>query len=189
MRCEIEGLNTEITEGMNYTLSGESMPKSADVVFILQHAECNTDVLDKLKDVVDDLESTFKRSGITNNHYSVIGYGAQGSLNAPHMRTMDGQIFNTHDKFLLALDEFSRPAGESADALSAIYYASKLPFRAGVSKTLVLVPCSSCQEMTTSYADVEQVLMQKDIHLHMLMEHNFRLTVEKDPVSAYIFGE
>eukprot|EP00914_Ancora_sagittata_P028296 GHVO01055748.1.p1 GENE.GHVO01055748.1~~GHVO01055748.1.p1 ORF type:complete len:433 (+),score=60.24 GHVO01055748.1:133-1299(+) len=188
VRCEIETLGAEFTEGQNFTLQGETVPQSADVVFILEHAECNQEVLNKLKDVVDDMEVAYKRMGITNNRYSIVGYGASGSLNAAHVRTMDGQIFNTHDKFLLGLDEFTQTKGESADALSAIFYASKLPFRAGVSKTFVIVPCSTCQEMSMSYADVEQVLLHKNIHLHMLMEHSFRLSVEKDPVSAYIFG-
>jgi hypothetical protein len=101
---------------------------------------------------------------------------------------MDGQIFNSHDKFLLGIDEFTQTQGDSSDALSAIFYASKLPFRAGLSKTFIIVPCSACQEMSMSYADVEHVLLQKNIRLHMLMAHSFRLTVDKDPVSAYIFG-
>ncbi|ELU04621.1 hypothetical protein CAPTEDRAFT_222921 [Capitella teleta] len=188
VRCEIESMGAEFTEGQNYTLEGDAVPQSADVVFILQHAECNEVVLANLKDVVDDMEKAFKSTGITNNRYSIIGYGATGSLNTPHIRTMDGQVFNTHDKILLGLDDFTKGYGESADALAAIYYASKLPYRAGVSKSIVMVPCTACMEMSVSYADVEQVLMQKDIHLHMLMEHNFKLNVDKDPVSAYIFG-
>jgi hypothetical protein len=188
VRCNVESLGAEFTEGQNFTLQGDTVPQSADVVFLLQHAQCNQEVVSKLKDVVDDMEVTYKRMGITNNRYAIVGYGASGVLNAPHVRTMDGQIFNTHDKFLLGLDEFAQKEGDNADALAAIFYASKLPFRAGVSKTFIIVPCSTCQEVSTSYADVEQVLLQKNIHLHMLMEHSFRLTVDKDPVSAYIFG-
>jgi hypothetical protein len=188
VRCEIESMDVQFTEGQNYTLEGDNVPQSADVVFILQHAECNRDVLGNLKDLVDDLERAFKRTGINNNRYSIVGYGAAGSLHTPHIRTMDGQIFNTHDKILLGLDDFTQVYGDSADAMTAIYYASKLPFRAGVSKSIIIVPCTPCMEIGTSYADVQQVLMQRDIHLHVLLEHNFRLSVDKDPASAYIFG-
>ena len=103
---------------------------------------------------------------------------------------MNGKIFNSGDKILLALENFSMmKSGESADGLAALHFASKLPYRTGVGKTVVLVPCSDCSSSAVSYADVQQVLLQKNIHLHVLTPHNFKLTIEKeDPVSAYIFG-
>jgi len=189
VRCEVESLNTEMTEGMNQTLQGDDVPQSADVVFVIEHSDCNRDVVSKIAEFVTDLEQAFKLEGMKNSRYSVVGYGGEGVMGNAHTHTMNGAIFNSPDKLLLALEGFEAMKSGNADGLEALAFASRLPFRAGVGKTIIMIPCSACGVSGVSYADVQQVLMQKNIHVHMLMQHNFQLTVNKeDPVSAYIFG-
>ena len=81
------------------TVEGNDVPQSADVVFVIQHADCNNDMIDQLSAAVGDLEQKMTQTGLTNNRYGIVGYGSLDDLNEPHTHTMDGQIFNTQDKF------------------------------------------------------------------------------------------
>jgi len=53
---------------------------------------------------------------------------------------MEGQIFNDADKFAMGLEnmKFNKGSGYYSNALSAVMYAAQLPFRVGVTKTIVL---------------------------------------------------
>ena len=82
------------------TLQGSAVPQSADVVFVIQHADCNRDVVSQLSAAIDDLEQSLTQKGLTNNHYGIVGYGSMGDLNEPHVHTMDGLIFNDMQKFV-----------------------------------------------------------------------------------------
>jgi hypothetical protein len=76
---------------------------------------------------------------------------------------------------------------EGADVMQALKYAAKLPFRAGASKTIVLMPCESCREETIRYSEIQRVLLQLDIHLHMIVQEPIPLK-SRSPKTAFIFG-
>ncbi len=125
-----------------------------------------------------------------NVRYALVGYGGHGSHGKPHPHTMEGQIFNSRDKILLGLENFETTnSDEREDAMAAIKYAAQLPFRAGVSKTIILLPCESCRQDTVSFSEMQQLLLVKDIRLHVLMQHNFEIRGPEDsPKTAFIFG-
>jgi hypothetical protein len=187
VRCEVPFSSDKFYEGESKTLDGADVPKTADVVFLVQHAPCNKDVLDRVKGVVDDMEKALRAEGLKNSQFAVVGFGGQGHLSKPQVRTMDGQIFNTANKVPTTFNTFDLEAGESVDALSAISYVARLPFRAGASKTIILIPCDSCREQTIRYTDVQRVLIQSDIRLHVLVPDLIMLK-SRSPKTAFIFG-
>merc|ERR1719228_1933170 len=78
-------------------------------------------------------------------------------------------------------------ATEFEDALAALEFAARYHFRPGVSKTIILVPCAACSEVTLSYADVLSLLSDRNISLSMIIQNDF--SVNKDnPTTSYIFG-
>ena len=119
--------------------------------------------------------------------YSLVGYAANGWFRMPHSHTMQNEIFNSPLKFEQALSNFRIiDASDIEDPLNAIEFAAKQPFRTGVSKTIVLIPCDECKEQASTYLDIQQLLLNRDIRLHVLRQENFEL--KKDtPTSSYIF--
>lgn len=62
MRCQKP--NGEVfIQGQNVTLREDAVPEAADVVFVIHQAACNREVVDQLKDLVDDMEKIFKAEG------------------------------------------------------------------------------------------------------------------------------
>jgi len=185
--CKVPLTLEQFTEGQSKRLSEEKVPKVADVVFLVQHAPCNRDVLDKVKAMVDDLDKAFTASGLRSVQYALVGYGGQGYLSPPQIRTMDGQVFNTAPKVAAALGRFDFEAGEKPDTMLALRYAARLPFRAGASKTVILLACDSCTEQAVRYSDLQRVLVLNDVRLHVLSQQAITLRTNT-PKNNYIFG-
>ena len=159
----------------------------ADVVFVMQHAPCNRDLVDKVRGIVDDLNKAMNLEGITSTRYALVGFGGKSHMGTAHIHTMDGQIFYTASKVLQSNFETAE-AGTERDALAAIRYAARLPFRAGASKTIILLPCDSCREETIRYTDIQRALLYSDIRLHVLVQDLIKLK-SQSAKTAYIFGE
>ena len=87
----------------------------------------------------------------------------------------------------LALSRFDLEPGTDVDVMQAVSYAAQLPFRAGASKTMILLACNECTELTQSYSDVQRRLIDNDIHLHVLVHEILRLR-SRSPKTAYIYG-
>ena len=177
------------SEGQNVTIKDEEVPNTADIVFVIHHSECNQMMLDNLKSMVDDMEKVFKTERLTNNRYAIVGYGGPGAESDAHMHTMDGQIFATRDKILLGLENFHTTSGDSEDAMAAVKYAANLPYRVGVSKNILLLPCAACKQGKATFSELQQILLFRDINFHVLMQHNFLFKGNKDAGTAYIFGK
>jgi hypothetical protein len=189
VRCEVPDTGKVFYEMETIKLEQPAdIPRAADVVFVIEHAPCNRDVLGKILGLVDNLEKAMQSEGITSTRFAVVGFGGkQGHLSKPHVHTMDGQIFNTADKLTLAINNFDLEPGTESDELFALQIAAQLPFRAGASKTVVLAGCDACQETETRYSDVQRILLGADVHLHVLVQDLIRLK-SKSPKTAYIYG-
>ena len=72
-------------------------------------------------------------------------------------------------------------------AMDALDLAARYPFRAGVSKTIVLLTCESCSENLVSYADMAELLIKRDIKLHLITPHDFRMK-SNSPKASNIWG-
>jgi hypothetical protein len=185
--CEVPFSSDKFYEGEDKTISGDTVPMTADVVFLIQHAGCNKDLLAKIRDFAISMDNALKAEGLKSNQYAVVGYGGKGYLAEPRVHTMDGQLFNTAQKIPIALNGFDLEGGQTADAMAAIRFVARLPFRAGASKTVILVPCDACEERSARYSEIQRILVQGDIHLHMLIQEMIKLK-SKSPKTAYIFG-
>jgi len=185
--CEVPFTSDKFYEGESKELSGAAVPMTADVVFVIQHAACNKDLLPKIRDFVTSMDNALKAEGVKGTQYAVVGYGGKGYLAEPRVHTMDGQLFNTAQKIPLALNGFDIETGSKSDAMAAIRFVARLPFRSGASKTVILVPCDACHENTARYSEIQRILLQGDIHLHMLIQEMVKLK-SKSPKTAYIFG-
>lgn len=100
VRCEVPNSDEVFYEMDQITLDDEEdIPRAADVVFVVQHSECNRDVLGKLVGLADGIDKAMRAEGITTTRYAVVGFGGKKMhLSGAHVHTMDGQIFNSAKK-------------------------------------------------------------------------------------------
>ena len=126
-------------------------------------------------------------TAIKDVQFSVVGFGGKGIEKEPQVHTMEGRLFNSRDKLVRVTDNFGNEPGSHDDVIAAVYYAAMLPFRAGVAKSIILVTCDldSCQEKSVEYKILEDVLSERDIRLHYLLEHQFT----SGKKASDIFGE
>ncbi len=176
-----------VSEGEEVKISNTEVPQAADIVFVVSHKECNKDAVTKITNIVSQMERSLKSEGLKDNRYGLVGYGGKGILSKPHIYTVNGQVFAAKNKFGDFLENFFITESGSEDALDALRYAATYPFRAGVSKSIILVPCESCNEASVTYPEMQQLLFSRDIHLHLLLHHKFQLRTSSTKTS-YIFG-
>ena len=102
---------------------------------------------------------------------------------------MEGQIFNDASKFAMGIESLKFVnLGPYTDPLTAVFKASNMPFRTGVSKAVVLVSCSPCTETSGySYTSLNSILQQRDITLHILRQTGIQLKNNRSPKTK-IYG-
>ncbi|XP_064626174.1 apolipophorins-like [Lineus longissimus] len=163
--------------------------QSADVVFVVEEKRCNVDAATKLADMGVQIDNALKAQGLQNNRFAVVGFGGQGVHNFDQTHTTEGKLFNDARKLHLAINSLDfQQDGPNMDMLRAVKFATNYPFRTGVSKNVIILPCSECQAQAVGYAEMQQMLAEKDITLHMLMAHDFALRTSSPVKTSYIFG-
>lgn len=189
VRCDVGDWRTPQFESSTFTYDDTNRaPKTADVVFIVQHSPSNKDILEKVKGLVDDLEKAMRAENLTNTRYSIVGFGGKDHLQSPHSHTMDSQIFNSANKVVQGLSRLNLEAGVVSDPMDAIRFAAKLAFRPGASKTFILLASDSCPQDSTRFRDLQVTLSESDIKLHILIQDVFKLK-SNSAKTAYIFGK
>ena len=181
-----------MSEGDESTLNGKDVPKEADIVLVLSHGDCNKDIIRQKTALADQLIRGMKEKGVRSVKFGLVGFGGTGSSVEirPHSHTLAGELLNGKAALISALNNFQLISEQTEDPLVAVEFASHYPFRAGASKTLILIPCEKCGEKATTYSAVQEVLVEKDIRLHMLMHHDFELKgPTKSPKTSFLFGE
>ena len=164
IRCKLENGQT-IGSGESQSFNNDA-PSSADVVFLVDYKSClNQTNLSLLSTVI---ESALSGTNISQNRFSVVGYGGKGLLSQPHIRTAKGQIWSSSKSIQDAFKDLPLNDDEpSGDVFAALHYIVDMPYRAGVSKQIILISCSiHCQPRT--YADSLTLLSENDIKLHLL---------------------
>jgi hypothetical protein len=120
VRCEVPR-GGEIVEGGNMTIV--SPPNSGDVVFVVQHGDCNRDVMSKMTDLVNYFERTFREAGMEDVRYGIVGFGGVRPHDEPHTHTIGGRVMTADTRMLLrSLDSltYDGPRPEDADVMSAV---------------------------------------------------------------------
>lgn len=138
---------TQIAEGEFRKLEGDAIPKSTDIVFIVEAKECNRDIRQNrsIEQLVNQLNKELKDKGLISNRWSLVTFGGHGVHDQPRSVILDGQVFTKN--LIRFIDYFDHvPVSDgNQDIFAAIGFASQLVFRAGVSKTFILLPCSHCE--------------------------------------------
>merc|ERR1712203_324324 len=160
-------------------------PSSADVVFVVEQKHTCSDTLytQNLKDLPKQVDKAMKENPtpIINNRFAVVGYGSDDERlgPVPHVYTMSSEIFSSADKVPMAfnrLDATGRHGNYSSEVFNALKYAARLPFRPGVSKTIILVTCDNSGKNDGSfYGDAMTMLKEDGITLHHLSPTNIAI--------------
>ncbi|XP_011308401.1 uncharacterized protein Apoltp isoform X2 [Fopius arisanus] len=179
-----------VPEGEFRKLEGNRVPQSTDVVFIVEAKSCNYDVKHNrsVNTLVNQINKELMDAGLKNNRWALVTFGGNGVYDKPRSLILDNKIF-THDieRFPEYFDTIKTGDGNQ-DVFGAIVFASQLVFRAGVSKTFILMPCSHCepQNQTLDYSVINQVLLEHETTLHILMDGDFHFS--KQRLSKIFYG-
>jgi hypothetical protein len=71
----------------------------------------------------------------------------------------------------------------------AVQYAARLPFRAGVGKTMIVISCNECKmDNTQTYADSLNMLLERNIALHYITNEPIALKGSKQNITPWPVG-
>ncbi|KAF7992093.1 hypothetical protein HCN44_001418 [Aphidius gifuensis] len=180
---------TTVAEGEFIKLENTKVPKSTDIVFIVEAKSCNNDIKRNrsIDQVIAYLNKEFNDNGIKDNRWSLVTFGGDDVYDKPRSLILDNKIFTNSWRFPDYFDNIKIGNGNQ-DIFSAIGFATQLVFRAGVSKTFILMPCSHCEQLnqTLDYSVINQVLLEHDIRLHILMDGDFNF--QKSRINKIFYG-
>ena len=190
-------------------------------MFIVEAKECNRGIRvnRSMDQLVQAINRELNEAGLTENRWSLVTFGGKGVHERPRSLVLDNAVFSKDAaRFVDYFDSIpvSNGSDDSDDIFEAIRFAAQLAFRAGVSKTFVLMPCSHCDpdsqtvsagvfatqervesftyigtNKTTSdlqldYSVLYHALQERAVTLHILMDADFHL--DKGRLSKIMYG-
>lgn len=155
VHCDLPN-GTYVPEGTFLKLKSENIMNSTDMVFLIEAKPCNSDLYNKRNflSLLESINEELSQDNMEKNRYSIMTFGGRVPFDKPRSIVNRNEVF-TYDirdlKKQLEHVEFYN--GSNNDAFQALMVASKLLFRPGVSKTVVLLPCTACssREMMVSF--------------------------------------
>merc|ERR1712136_156809 len=106
---------------------------------------------------------------------SVAAYGGPSVHNAPHFHTIDSQLFNIDRKFVHgvpALEFAENPPNNHVEA--AIEFAAReYLWRAGAQRNVIVLSCSTLNDMTVKPMNLAMTLKTFNVRLHYLHNEEF----------------
>ncbi|XP_076440191.1 uncharacterized protein LOC143279842 [Babylonia areolata] len=186
--CQLPGM-TVLGAGDEQLVEGQDEDdglRSADVVFVVEESACNAWAQQSLASIATQLSQAMTTQGLKANRFGLVSYSGNGSQDLQLVHTIEGQVFGQPDNFLKATENLrltytSRPGNAEAALRKAVQY----PFRVGVAKLLVLLPCSSC---TDNLFAVGQVLTSHGFKLHVLNSQDLSVTTSPNSSPVRVFG-
>lgn len=189
--CELIN-GTYVNEGVFITMKDEEVPKTTDVVFIVEAKDCNRNLTGEksMATFVNILSHELQEAGLQNNRFAVVTFGGSKPFDKPRSIVVNNEVF-AEAKFVgqffdhLKVDQ----NGTNRDIFQAISVASNLVFRPGAAKTFILLPCSQCQsrDMRFDYSSLLQLMLENGITLHILTDQE--LTFDKSRTGKMFYGE
>ncbi|XP_029160980.1 apolipophorins isoform X2 [Nylanderia fulva] len=181
---------SQVAEGRFKRLEDDEVPRSVDVVFIVEAKSCNRNMTSNssMELLITQLDKELNDLGLTENRWSLVIFGGDEVYDRPRSIILDGQIFTKNVARFTDYFNYVPVGNGNQDIFAAIGFASRLVFRAGVSKTFILMPCSHCEpeNQTLEYSVLHQVLLEHDITLHILMDDDFQF--EKEKIGKTFYG-
>ncbi|CAN8004489.1 unnamed protein product [Ixodes hexagonus] len=165
--------------GFGETTRIDNVPSSMDIVLVVEEDACHADIVRELDSTIRLVDKELIAAGFSNNRFSLIGFGhGSGRNSRPHIRTARGNVFFESHNLPLAtqkmrIEPVAMPAREThKDIFDAIRFASVMPFRPGVSKTIIVMACADCDEERSelSYSDIQNQLLEHGITLHLVSD-------------------
>jgi hypothetical protein len=181
VKCENNAVAFQPGESTTIKQNSSPIPKpsSADVVFVVEQKHTCSDTLytQNLKDLPKQVDKAMKENPtpIINNRFAVVGYGSDDERlgPVPHVYTMSSEIFSSANKVEFAfkrLEASGTYGNYSSEVFNALKYAARLPFRTGVSKTIVLITCDNSGKNDGSfYGDAMTMLKEDGITMHHVL--------------------
>ncbi|EDW03099.1 uncharacterized protein LOC6561417 [Drosophila grimshawi] len=175
--CQLSN-GSYVPEGTFMELSGADIPHSSDVVFIVEAKPCNANLKEakSIMTIVSSIEEQLRAAKLTNNRYAVVAFGGVSPYEKPRSIIYEHNVFTSNPNQLADyFAHISTGNGSSNDILMAISTASRLNFRPGVSKTFILLSCSSCaaKDMRFDYTSILQFMLEEGVNLHILADTEF----------------
>ncbi|XP_034475095.1 uncharacterized protein LOC117782196 [Drosophila innubila] len=188
--CELAN-GSFVPEGKFMELSGSDIPSSSDVVFIVEAKPCNANLKESksIMSVVNSIDEQLRAAKLTNNRYAVVAFGGIEPFDKPRSIFYERNVFTSKpDQLANYFAHINAGNGSSNDILMAISTASRLNFRPGVSKTFILLSCSSCaaKDMRFDSTSILQFMLEEGVNLHILADTEFDF--ERDKKLRHFFG-
>ena len=182
--CEAPN-NPPIRGGESSRLFHSSAPRNADVVLVVQQNSCIEDF--DFKRILHLIETSLQDINMTNNLYSVVGYGGPSQLLQPHSYTSGGEIFGNYDTVEQTIARLHNN-GSGGDIYEAMRFAAGLSWRPGVGKVMLLI---SCDPVTSGwfYGDAITMLRNGMISLHYINPLQLKLKTKKRKTTIYGFDK
>lgn len=152
---------SQMPEGRFKQLDGPKVPKSTDVVFIVEAKNCNRDIKlnSSMEMLITQLNKELNDKGLMGNRWSLVVFGGDGVYDQPRSIVLDGQIFTKNVGRFVDYFDYVPIGSGSQDIFAAIGFASQLVFRGGVSKTFILIPCSHCESENQTVRFLSSVVL------------------------------
>ena len=178
------------TSEQSETLGGESSnfldgsaPRQADVVLVVQQSSCVGKF--DFKTILHLIETSLRDINITENLYSVVGYGGPGELARPHSYTSAGRLFSSYDSVQFTVQRL-HTAGAGGDVYDAMRFAAgQLSWRPGVGKVMLVISCDVASS-GWFYGDAITMLRNDLIRMHYINPLQLELKTKK--TKPVIFG-
>ncbi|XP_065568972.1 uncharacterized protein LOC136032627 [Artemia franciscana] len=177
VRCELKSGNVlRAGETIGFGDDSSPAPKSADIVLLVEQKGCLKNT--RIGTISMDIDHALKEAGYLGNRYAVVTFGGKGVFKSPHSRTADSEIWSNRKIVQKAFEGLPFNGDEQTNAIEAMNYATRLAYRAGVSKHIILISCeSSCE--SKDYGDAVTLLLENDFKLHILRPEKFQLKGKK----------
>lgn len=101
--------------------------------------------VNQLPDLATEIDNALVAKGLRDNRYGFVGFGGSHAI-FPHSHTIGGQLMVSASQLRVTFD---KNLDTHDDTMTAIKMAAMYPFRTGVSKSIVVIPCSSCEPHLT----------------------------------------
>ncbi|KAH9496816.1 hypothetical protein Btru_010355 [Bulinus truncatus] len=145
--------------------------QTADVLFLVEDNSCNQWATSSLANIVTELNKVLNLAGKKNNQFGMISYG--GATEEAAVRTINGQHFEEASYFLKALETLRFSNNETqGDLISAVQLAMNYPYRTGVAKAIIAIPCSACDIGFFQKNSFTSDLTSKGFNFHLLRKQS-----------------
>lgn len=114
---------------------------------MIEAKECNRNIRKNrnIDILLMHLQKELKDKGLSDNRWALVIFGGNGVYDKPRNLIRNNQIFTRNLSHFASYFDQIKIGDGNEDIFEAIRFSTSLVFRAGVSKTFLLFPCSGCE--------------------------------------------